>query len=136
MLRLLVISLLFTRLHAAAFAPPPIPVPDRVEITPVDTAANVPPAVLSTKRSRAFATLVNRLKWLGQTGGCDKAQYELKFYAGGKIVADRLICFNCGCYAPTTQDPHPDAPILTFDIKDANTARLQKSIEQLFPVRK
>ncbi len=116
--------------------PEPIPAPNRVEVISLEAPAGTAPSALSRKRGRTLVAQINRLKWLEPARNCDKAQYELRFYAGGKILADRLICFHCGCFAPAENDPHPDAPILTFDPKSANSLRLQKSIEQLFPASK
>jgi len=122
--------------HADSVAPPSIPAADVIEVRSFDEPPGTEPAAISGERSRTLTTLIKHLKWTGTAGGCDKAQFELRFYAHHNLVADRVICFHCGCFASGASDPRPDLKALSFDVDDPSAAKLLKVIRDLFPAGK
>jgi hypothetical protein len=122
--------------RADTFTPPAIPMPNHVEIIALDAAPGIAMTKLSRKRGRSLVTLIERLKWIRPGNDCDKAEYELRFYSGKKLDADRIISFRRGCFAPAKGDPHSDATTLAFDTSDPSAARLQHYLQKLFPERK
>jgi hypothetical protein len=119
--------------HADSITRPSIPAADLVEVRSFDEPPGTEPATISGERSRMLTTLITHLKWIGTAGGCDRAQFELRFYSNNNLVADRVICFRCGCFASGADDPHLDFTALSFDLDDPSAARLQKAIRGLFP---
>ena len=111
------------------------PQPDRGEIVELlfPSAAEGPNAKLDAPQARQLAKLIRGLKWLGPAGSCDKAQYEMRLYAGKKLIAADAICFNCGCFAPVGSDLHGPADPLSFDLSAPDAKRLKKFLAGLFP---
>jgi len=136
-LTLLVFALFSTAAKAedAQFYTRDFPQPDHGEIIDLLTpsAADGPHAKLNASRAREMAKLIRGLKWLGPAGSCDKAQYEMRLYAGKKLIAADAICFNCGCFAPIESDLHGPADPLTFDLSTTDAKRLEKFLAGLFP---
>ena len=111
------------------------PQPDRGEIIDLlaPSAADGPHAKLDAAQARQLAKLIRALKWLGPAGSCDKAQYEMRLYAGKKLIAADALCFNCGCFAPLGSDLHEPSDPLNFDVSAPDAKRLEKFLAGLFP---
>jgi Rieske Fe-S protein len=114
-----------------------IPRPDRAEIVSVAPGAtDGPKAELSAAKARKVLKLLQRFKWIGPAGSCDKIQYVLHFYANDKLLASDGICFHCGCFVPIETATQPGGDALTFDLQAANAKFLDTYLAKFFPLAK
>ena len=110
------------------------PQPDHAEVIAMRSQdpADGPKANLDAKQARKLADFVRAQTWIGPAGSCDKPQYLLRFYAGGKLIASDSICFYCGCFAPLNTDHDPES----FDTQTPQAQAMAAYLAKLFPVGK
>jgi hypothetical protein len=115
-----------------------LPEPDRAEIYTVTyyTVTARRQCFLKGESARTLAALVRSQSLINSSKNCDVPRYGIRFYQGGKLIADETICFDCQVITPKASDLHAVTGSENFDSHAPQAKQLQAYLNQTLPLTK